>query len=256
MKDYQKVKKIQKLSNVVGCMKRIKAQRIELLLLVIHFVIIILCLMNLLITPWKILNNALKGLRIVILSFFIISLICVVYNQIVRKRKKLTIGYYYCVSFFGSLISQGLIILNFIFILISCIVVVIKLKKNEGVKYDHQSILIIDIISLITNIGLFFLWYSVFLLIYAKTDDSIKEYTEAKMRYLQSQNQKVVNIELSDDNNSNIPNSKKDINNYNNMKRNSLDEDIISTHKMEISEKQVAENNKKREYDSSSVDTK
>ena len=255
MKEYQKVKKIQKLSNVVGCMKRIKPQRIELLLLVIHFVIIILCLMNFFITPWKILNNALKALRIVILAFLAISLICVIYNQIVRKRKKVTIGYYYCVSFFGSLISQVLIILNFIFILISCIVVFIKLKEFKETKYMHKSILIIDIICLIINIGLYFLWYSVFLIIYAKTYDSIKEYTEAKMRYFQSQNQKVVNIELSDDNNSNISNNKKNIN-YNNMKRNSLEEDIISTHKMEVNEKKDVENNKKKENDSSGVETK
>ena len=197
MKDYQKVKKIQKLSNLVGCMKRMQAKRIELLLLVVHFMIIILCLMNLLITPWSIIRSGLKGLRIVILTFFVISLICVIYNQIVRKKKILTIGYYYCVSFFGSLISQGLIILNFIFLLISCIIVVIEVKSYTAKNYDHKSILIIDIVSLIIIFALYFLWYSVFLLIYAKTDESIKEYVEKKIRYFQAQNQKIVNVKAN-----------------------------------------------------------
>lgn len=256
MKDYQKVKKIQKLSNLVGCMKRMQAKRIELLLLVVHFVIIILCLMNLLITPWSIIRSGLKGLRIVILTFFVISLICVIYNQIVRKKKILTIGYYYCVSFFGSLISQGLIILNFIFLLISCIIVVIEVKSYTAKNYDHKSILIIDIVSLIIIFALYFLWYSVFLLIYAKTDESIKEYVEKKIRYFQAQNQKIVNVELNEDNIKNKHN-KNNINN--NIDKNNMDYDFISTNKMEINEKQVIEKNKKntkKEDDMSSVDTK
>lgn len=256
MKDYQKVKKIQKLSNLVGCMKRMQAKRIELLLLVVHFMIIILCLMNLLITPWSIIRSGLKGLRIVILTFFVISLICVIYNQIVRKKKILTIGYYYCVSFFGSLISQGLIILNFIFLLISCIIVVIEVKSYTAKNYDHKSILIIDIVSLIIIFALYFLWYSVFLLIYAKTDESIKEYVEKKIRYFQAQNQKIVNVELNEDNIKNKHN-KNNINN--NIDKNNMDYDFISTNKMEINEKQVIEKNKKntkKEDDMSSVDTK
>ena len=60
MEGYQKVKKIQKLSNLVGCLKKFYAKRIELLLLVIHIVLIILCIMNLLITPYKIVKKSLN----------------------------------------------------------------------------------------------------------------------------------------------------------------------------------------------------
>ena len=256
MTDYQKVKKIQKLSNLVGCMKRIQAKRIELLLLVGHFIIIILCLINLLTIPWSIIRSGLKGLRIVILIFFVISLICVIYNQIVRKKNIITIGYYFCVSFFGSLISQGLIIINFIFLLISCIIVVVEVKGYTLKHYDHKSILIIDIVSLIIIFVLFFLWYSAFLLIYAKTDDSIKVYVEKKLRYFQAQNQKIVNVDLNE---GNI--KKRYSKNYikNNIDKNNIVDDSTSTNKIEINEKQIIEKNIKnikKEADISSDATK
>ena len=256
MTDYQKVKKIQKLSNLVGCMKRIQAKRIELLLLVGHLVIIILCLINLLTIPWSIIRSGLKGLRIVILIFFVISLICVIYNQIARKKNIITIGYYFCVSFFGSLISQGLIIINFIFLLISCIIVVVEVKGYTLKHYDHKSILIIDIVSLIIIFVLFFLWYSAFLLIYAKTDDSIKVYVEKKLRYFQAQNQKIVNVDLNE---GNI--KKRYSKNYikNNIDKNNIVDDSTSTNKIEINEKQIIEKNIKnikKEADISSDATK
>ena len=102
--DYQKIIRIQKLSNLVGCMKKFPPGRIELLLLVVHLVVIILSIMNLLIIPWKKVYKELFGLRIVILIFLLISFLCLIYIQIFRKRKKLSLGYYYCIGFFISLI--------------------------------------------------------------------------------------------------------------------------------------------------------
>ena len=248
-KKIKKIQNVEKYSNLVGCMKRCQAQKIELLLLVAHIVVVILCVMNLLIIPWKILNNSFKTLRIFILTFFAISLICVIYNIIVRKRKKLTIGYYYCVSFFGSIISQILIIINFILVLISCILVVIKIKSYLKKSYEHKSILIIDIFTLLDIIAIVFLWYAIFLLIYAKTDESIKDYIETKQRYI-PKNQKMVRVELDDDVHSN---SKKIIHDFNNIK-NSINDDVNSSNKMERIDKLDHNNNK--EYDLSNVNAK
>jgi glucan phosphoethanolaminetransferase (alkaline phosphatase superfamily) len=253
--DYLKAKKIKKIenvekySNLVGCMNRCQAQKIELLLLVANIVAVILCIMNLLIIPWKILNNSLKVLRVFILTLFVISLICVIYNIIVRKRQKLTIGYYYCVSFFGSIISQILIIINFILVLISCILVVIKIKSYIKKSYEYKSILIIDIFTLLDIIAIVFLWYTIFLLIYAKTDESIKDYIETKQRYI-PKNQKMVSVELGDDVHSN---SKNIIHNFNNIK-NSINNDVNSSNKMEMNDKLDNNNNKK--YDLSNVNAK
>ncbi len=255
MRDYKKVKKIQKLSNLVGCMIRVQPEKLELLLLLSHIVIIVLCTMNLLIIPWKVVNNEIKILRIVIASFFIISLICVTYNQIERKRQNLTIGYYYCVSFFGSIISQILIIINFILLMISCILVTIKVKKYLEKIYDHKSILIIDIFSIIIVIAMIFLWYYVFLTIYAKTYESLNEYIETKMRFIQSQNQKVVNIDFVDDNNMG---DKKNMKIFKDVKNFSVDDEIMSANKVEITDKREneSENSQKKEHDSSIVETK
>ena len=254
MRDYQKVKKIQKLSNLVGCMIRVQPQKLELLLLLSHIVIIILSIMNLLIIPWKIVNNEIKILRIVIVSFFIFSLICVTYNQIERQRQNLTIGYYHCVSFFGSIISQILIIINFILLMISCILVTLKVKIYLEKIYDHKSILIIDIFSIIIVIAMIFLWYYIFLTIYAKTYESLNEYIETKMRFILSQNQKVVNIDFVDDNNMG---DKKNMKNFKNIKNYSVDDEIMSANKVEITDKRnESENSQKKEHDSSIVETK
>jgi hypothetical protein len=242
MKELKKAKKIQKISNLVGCMKRFQAKRIELLLLVVQIVTIILCIMNLLIIPSEVLNNSLKALRIVIIIFFGICLICLIYNQILRKRKILTMGCFYCISFYGSILSLILSIVNFIFILISCILVVNNIKKQEKV-IEHKSILTIDIFSLITDLALIFLWYTEFLIIYAKTNESIKEYVESNIRFFQSQNQKVVNVELNDEG---ISDNRKSNDLYNKM-----DSDIISSHKVEINEKESIDKNKNKVSDES-----
>ena len=262
MKEYQKILRIQKLSKLVGCLKRFQARRIELLLLVIIIVVIILCLMNLLTIPWKILTNSLFGLRVVILTFLLISLICLTYNQILRKRKKLTFGYYYCIGFIGTAINIPLTIINFLFILISCIISSVKVKNYKEKKYDYKSILVIDIFSLVVIIAQFFLWFYEFLLVYAKTDENLKDFIEAKIRFYQSQNQKVVNIELSDDNNNYGTNNANDIhmkniNGYINKGKN-LDEDIMSSNKIEMDKEKPHNNNKigKKDDDISSVDTK
>ena len=73
----------------------------------------------------------------------------------------------------------------------------------------------------------------------------------------------MVNVELSDDNNNNhnkiINNPHKNDNENYNDKGKSLDEDIISSNKMEINEKPFRTNNnsiQKKDDDISSVDTK
>lgn len=260
MDGYQKVKKIQKLSNFVGCLKKFHAKRIELLLLVIHIVLIILCVMNLLITPYSIAKNSLFGLRIVILIFFIISILCLIFIQITRKKKKLSYGYYYFIAYFGTLISLGLCIINFLFILISTIVVTVRLKKYKGKKQDYKSILVIDIFSLLIIIAKFFLWYYEFLLILAKTDENLKDYIDAKIRFYQSQNKKVVNVELSYDDNNNVNNNtdkNSQQNNFEKVKEKSVDDDIISSNKMEINNEKFGEKGKKKsDDDSASVETK
>ena len=258
MPEYQKVKKIQKLSNLIGCMKRFEAKKIELLLLVVHFIIIILCIMNILIIPWKILNKSIFALRIVDLSFLLISLICLVYNQISRKLRKLSYGYYYCVGFFGSLFSILLIILNFLFILISCCVIVVKVRNYKEKRYDSNSILIIDVCSLVALIPMFFLWYSEFLRVYAKTDGSLKDYIDAKIRFHQSQNQKVVNVDLS--NSKDSYKKSKIINNdinFNRIDEKNKENNISSKNKMEINNEKPINNRKNsKDDDISSVETK
>jgi hypothetical protein len=256
--DYQKIKRIQKLSNLVGCMKKFSPGRIELLLLVVHFVVIILSIMNLLIIPWKKVYKELFGLRIVILTFLLISLLCLIYIQIFRKRKKLSFGYYYCIGFFGSLISTFfLTIIIFLFSLIACITGAIKIKNYKEKKYEYKSMLVIDIFSLIVLVAQFFLWYSEFLLIYAKADKNLKEHIEDKIKFYQSQNQKVVNVEISDDNNTNTNNKNNIDNNLGKEKEKTVDDDVISTNKIDINEKgYTKKNSKKKEDDVSSVDTK
>ena len=253
--DYQKFKRIQKLSNLVGCIKKFSPGRIELLLLVVDFVLIILSIMNLLIIPWKKVYKELFGLRIVILTFLLISLLCLIYNQIFRKRKKLFFGYYYCIGFFGSLISTFfLTIIIFLFSLIGCIAAAIKIKNNKEKKYEYKSMLVIDIFTLFVLVAQFFLWYSEFLLIYAKADKNLKEYIEEKIRFYQSQNQKVVNVKISDDNNTNTNNKN---NNFGNEKEKTVEDDVISTNKIDINEKgYTKKNSKKKEDDTSSIDTK
>ena len=257
--DYLKIKKIQKLSNLVGCMKKFQPGRIELLLLVVHFVIIILSVMNILIIPWKKIYKELFGLRIVILTLLLISLLCLIYIQIFRKRKKLLYGYYYWIGFFGSLISTFfLTTIIFLFSLISCIAGAFRVKNYKEKKYEYKSMLVIDIFSLIVLVAQFFLWYSEFLLIYAKADKNLKEYIEEKIRFYQSQNKKVVNVEISDDNNTNNTNNKNNIdNNFMKEKERTVDDDVISTNKIDINEKGFTKKNShKKEDDLSSVDTK
>lgn len=251
--DYKKIIKIQKYSQLVGCMKKFPVRSIELLLLLVHFVIIILFLMNLFIIPWKQLDKKLLGLRIVILSFLVISILCLIYNQIVRKRKKLIYGYYYCIAFYGTLISFILNILNFIFILISCIVIIDKIKKINEKTYDYKSILTIDIFSILIIFGMFFLWYTEFIIIYSKTDKNLKDFIEDKIQFYQNQNQKIVNVEISDEINHTQKNS--EVNEK--VKEKTVDEDIITSNKMEFnSEKHLNNKTREKDYEEFSVETK
>lgn len=51
--DYNKTMRIKRLSNFVGCLKKFQSGNISLLLIIVHFITIILCVMNLFIIPWK-----------------------------------------------------------------------------------------------------------------------------------------------------------------------------------------------------------
>ena len=99
---------------------------------------------------------------------------------------------------------------------------------------------------------MFFLWYSDFLRIYARTDGSLKDFIDAKIRFYQSQNKKVVNVggEYSNENKNN------DINNFEKIEKN-IEDDIRSSNKMEFNnEKPISNNNIDKQDDISSVDTK
>ena len=251
MNDFEKFQRIKKLSKIVCCFKGFRAKVIEILLLVLHFIIIILCLINIYISK-DVINDYLFGLRIVIFCFFGASFFCLIYNQILRLKRKLYIGFFYCFGFFGTLFSMLLIILNFFFIIILFCTSIINLQK--------KSILIIDICSVLPIILMIFLWFSEFLRVYAKTDGALKDYIEAKTIFYQTQNQKEVNIELGEVNSTEFKKNKINDNtmqNFNKIERKNGDDEIISDIKMEINnEKQINDikNNKKDEI--SSVDTK
>ena len=195
MSEFQRIKKLEKISNCISCMKNSEAKQIEILLLVTHFIQIILNIINFLIIPWKILNSSLKRLRIVILIFIVLSMLFLSFNQIQRKRRKLFTGYNYAIGFFGSIFSICLLILNFLFIFISSIIIVGKVKNYKEKRYEYKSILVIDIISLLIHIILFFLWFIDILRIYAKTNGSLKEFIQSKIDYFHKQQHMEIQIQ-------------------------------------------------------------
>jgi hypothetical protein len=229
MQEYRKVKKIQRLSCLVGCLNRFSSGNIEIILISIHLIIIIFCIMNIFIIPWKILKNIFFPLRIVILAFLIISLICLGINLIFRRAKKLKFGYYY-IGFYCSIICIGLIILDFLLILFPLYFIIKKVKEYTEQKYDYKSILAIDIFSLLILIIMLFLWYSEILNVYAKLNftESLKEYIDSKLKFYLSQNAKIVTIEQGGKieencNDEGIPGKNMDY------------DDIISTNKAHLS---------------------
>ena len=232
MKEYEKLKRIDKFSNVVGCFKRLQTGKLELFLIVIQIILVILCIMNILIVPHKELNlNPIFGLRIAILFFLILSLIIVVFNKICRSKRKLNSGYLFAIGFFGSLGALVLVPINFLFVLIATIVTQSKIKKNQGSKkYDSNSILAIDIFTLLISIALFFFWYVELIFVYlrVKPEESIKEFVEAKKRFYESQSEKVVNVDISE---KFEENHNRKVNN--NIKRGSNDvDDMTSSNKV------------------------
>ena len=236
MREYEKIKRINKYSNFVGCFKRIQSGNLELFLIVLEIITIILCIMNILIIPHKELNlTPLFGLRIVIIAFFAFSLIIVIFNKIFRKKRKLNTGYLFAIGFFGSLGALALVPINFLFVLISTIITQSKIKHSkEDKRYETKSILAIDIFTLLLVFAIFFFWYVEVLFIYSKvnTEESIKEWIEAKKKFLESQNEKVVNVEISekfDENN------KENNNNIHPVTSNEFD-DITSSNKVHTNE--------------------
>ena len=251
MEEYQKIKKIQRLTNLVGCLKKFPSGKIEIFLISIQIILIILCIMNVLIIPFNELKiKPLFGLRIVIIAFSSLSLIICILNKICRKNKKLNSGYGYCIGLFGSLCSLVLNCIDFLFLFIALIITQSKLKSYSGnKKYDSSSILAIDIFSLFVMIILFFFWYVEIFLVYSKlkNDQSIKEYIDSKIRFYQSQNAKVVNVEINekfDVNNNNIQKIKAS-----NTSSNVEDDDIISSNKMDINEEKQSEGTKEDKDD-------
>ena len=232
MKEYEKLKRIDKFSNVVGCFKRLQTGKLELFLIVIQIILVILCIMNILIVPHKELNlNPIFGLRIAILFFLILSLIIVVFNKICRSKRKLNSGYLFAIGFFGSLGALIFVPVNFLFVLIATIVTQSKIKKNQGSKkYDSNSILAIDIFTLLISIALFFFWYVELIFVYlrVKPEETIKEFVEAKKRFYESQSEKVVNVDISE---KFEENHNRKVNN--NIKRGSNDvDDMTSSNKV------------------------
>lgn len=198
MEEYKRVKKIQRYSCIISSLNRFSAQNIEIILLSIHLIEIILCLMNIFIIPWSILNRPLLSLRIVIIIFLAISIISVSFNLICRKTNKLKLKIYF-IALYASLLSIFLILLNFLFILISLIIVNLKIKAYTIKRYDYKSILAIDIFSLAILIPILFLWYAEILNAFAKIDanETLKDYIDNKIKFYMSQNAKIVNIELN-----------------------------------------------------------
>jgi hypothetical protein len=203
--------------------------------------------MNLFIIPWKRVATFLLILRIIVLVFLGIELISISFNMIFRKKQKLEGKYFFCIGFYGSIISIISIVLNFIFILISVIRVSVKISKSgEKTTAEFNSILTIEICSLITLLIEFFLWYYEIIVVYGvvKYDESIKEFVERKLKFLQSQNEKVVNVELGSKIHDNMANSRD-------IPPKHLDEESISNNRIELSQDKIgqkeADNSKMKE---------
>ena len=244
MIEYQKLKRIQKFSNLVGCFKRFQCGRLELFLIVLHIIIILLCIMNILIIPHKELKiNSLFGLRIFIIAILALSLIICTLNKIFRSKKKFNSKSVFLIGFFGSLAALGFVPINFLFILISTIITNVKANNYKGDKrFDSSSMLAIDIFTILIIIGFFFFWYAEVLLVYSKIkeNESLKEYIDAKKRYFESQNEKVVNVEINE---KYYENNKGSVNTNNQGENNDFD-DITSTNKVNINEDKRSEKSK------------
>ena len=204
MIEYKKIKRIQKLSCLVVCLNKFSASNIEIILICIHLILFILCIMNLFIIPWNTLKDSLEYLRIVILAFIGISLICLFYNFICRKRKKLKFCHYVA-AIYASFVGGLLIVLDFFFVLVSLIIVHNKIKGDKQKQLDTTSILAIDIFSLLIIFAILFFWYSEILNLYAQINsaDNLKEYIDNKIKFYASQNTKIVNVDYGKKNNFN-----------------------------------------------------
>ena len=239
MREYEKLKRIDKFSNVVGCFKRLQTGKLELFLIVIQIIILILCIMNILIVPHNELKlNPIFGLRIAILFFLILSLIVVIFNKICRNKRKMNSGYIFAIGFFGSLGALVLVPINFLFVLIATIVTQARIKKNEGTKkYDSSSILAIDIFTILILIAIFFFWYVEVIFIYSrvKSEESLKEMIENQKKIFESQNEKVVNVEINEKFDENNKGDENNINNINQGTNNEFD-DITSSNKVSVKE--------------------
>jgi hypothetical protein len=156
--------------------------------------------------------------------------------MIIRKSKKLKLGGYYCLGIFGSILSTILIVILFILILISIIVIAKQVKKIELKKRrDYNSIIAIDIFSLVNLLAVFFLWYYEILTVYTKInyDESIKEYIDEKTSIYNSQNAKIVNIEIGNNNDEN------DANRGDTQAKHLEEEETISNNKIELSSEKM-----------------
>jgi hypothetical protein len=247
MKEYNKLKRIDKFSNVVGCLKKFNSGKIELFLIVLLIIILILCIMNILIIPFKPVKiKPLFGLRITIIFFFSVSLIVSSINKICRMRKKLSSGYTLCLGFFCSLGCLCLVPINFLFTLISAIITYDKVKNYNGnTRYDYSSILAIDIFTLLIIIVLFFFWYAEVLFVYSKVkyDESLKENIDNKKKFFESQNKKVVSVEISEKYSEKGDNNKKKF--YNQPGINMEFDDITSSNKVNINNEDKESNKSK-----------
>ena len=199
--EYKKIMRVKKLSKIVGWLNKFQARRLEVLLIIGHLIQILLNIINLLIIPWNVLKTYLKGFRIFILCLILYSLLIISFNKIFRNRKKIHEGNFYKFSLYNSYISICSIVFSFFFTIIFSLVTINEIKNYKKKNFDRHSILLVDVFISIVHIILFFLWYAEILRIMVKTDAALNLFLDARARHIESQNVRVVNVELKNKNN-------------------------------------------------------
>ena len=199
--EYKKITKVKKLSKIVGWLNKFQAKRLEILLIIIHLFQILLNIINLLLIPWSILKTYLKAFRIIILLLILYSLLIVSLNKILRNRKKIHDGFFYKIALNNSYVSICFIIFSFLFTIIFSLVTINEINNYKEKNYNTHSILLVDVFIALVHIIIFFFWYAEILRIMVKTDAALNLFLEAKARNIESQNKKVVNVEMKNKNN-------------------------------------------------------
>jgi hypothetical protein len=95
----------------------------------------------------------------------------------------------------------------------------------------------IIILCILLLIAIFFFWYVEVIFIYSrvKSEESLKEMIENQKKILESQNEKVVNVEINEKFDENNKGDENNINNINQGTNNEFD-DITSSNKVSVKE--------------------